>query len=43
VYDRFIELETLGPLQQIEPGEALEHTEEWEIYTAQAEQVFQTP
>jgi hypothetical protein len=43
VYDRFIELETLGPLQRIEPGEALEHTEDWEIYTTQAEQVFQTP
>jgi hypothetical protein len=43
VYDRFIELETLGPLQWIETGKSIEHTEEWEIYTdsAQAEQAFQ--
>ncbi len=43
VYNRFIELETLGPLQWIEPGDFVEHTEEWEIYTdqVQAEQAFQ--
>ncbi len=43
VFNRFIELETLGPLQWIEPGKSIEHIEEWEIYTdpEQAEQAFQ--
>lgn len=43
VYDRFIELETLGPLQWIEPGKSVEHVEEWELYTDknQAEQALQ--
>lgn len=27
-----LELETLGPLQNIEPGEAIEHHEEWRLY-----------
>ena len=29
--DRHIELETLGPLVRLAPGEAVEHVEEWEI------------
>lgn len=31
--DQFIELETLGPLTKIEPGDAIFHNETWEIYT----------
>jgi len=31
--DQFIELETLGPLTKLEPGESVFHTETWEIYT----------
>jgi hypothetical protein len=31
--DRFIELETLGPLARLEPGETLEHVEDWTWYT----------
>ncbi len=30
--DRFIELETLSPLATLQPGEALEHDEEWEVH-----------
>ncbi len=30
--DRFLELETLGPLTRLEPGASLFHTETWEIY-----------
>lgn len=30
--DRFIELETLGPLTQLAPGESLSHTEVWEVF-----------
>lgn len=33
VNDRFLELESLGPLQQLEPGASALHTEEWEVYT----------
>jgi len=29
--DRFVELETLGPLVQLEPGQAVSHVEQWEI------------
>lgn len=29
--DLFVELETLGPLTTLQPGEALQHTEEWLI------------
>ncbi len=29
--DRHVELETLGPLVRLEPGEGVEHVEEWEI------------
>jgi len=29
--NRHVELETLGPLQRLEPGAAVEHVEEWEI------------
>ncbi|HSB01937.1 MAG TPA: hypothetical protein VLE49_14905, partial [Anaerolineales bacterium] len=31
--DQFIELETLGPLTKLEPGESVFHTETWEVYT----------
>ncbi len=30
--DRFLELETLGPLVLLEPGEAVEHVEHWFLY-----------
>lgn len=30
--DRFIELETLGPLVELHPGEAVTHSESWQIY-----------
>jgi hypothetical protein len=30
--DQFIELETLGPLSQIKPGQSVEHTETWELF-----------
>ncbi len=29
--DRFIELESLGPLRSVKPGETVRHIEEWEI------------
>ncbi|HLO28456.1 MAG TPA: hypothetical protein VK249_04940 [Anaerolineales bacterium] len=31
--DKFIELETLGPLTKLEPGKSVFHMETWEIYT----------
>lgn len=31
--DQFIELETLGPLTKLEPGDSILHAETWEIYT----------
>jgi len=31
--DQFIELETLGPLTKLEPGQSVVHTETWEVYT----------
>jgi hypothetical protein len=31
VYDRFLELETLGPLMQLEPGASASHHEEWRL------------
>jgi hypothetical protein len=31
--DEFIELETLGPMTKLEPGESVFHAEAWEIYT----------
>lgn len=34
VKDRFLELETLGPLTLLEPGESLQHSERWEIDSA---------
>jgi hypothetical protein len=37
--DRFIELETLGPLVRLEPGQSAVHTETWEIHVGLA---FQT-
>jgi hypothetical protein len=30
--NRFLELETLGPLVKLEPGQSVSHTEVWEIY-----------
>ena len=30
--DRFVELETLGPLCRLEPGQAVTHVETWEIH-----------
>ena len=30
--DQFIELETVAPLQVIEPGKTITHTEQWELY-----------
>jgi hypothetical protein len=43
VYNRFIELETLGPLGWLQPGECVEHVEDWEIYTdlEEAKSIFQ--
>jgi hypothetical protein len=32
VNDQFLELETLAPLQTIQPGETIIHTERWELY-----------
>jgi hypothetical protein len=32
--DEFIEMETVGPLTRLDPGEAVEHLETWEIYPA---------
>jgi hypothetical protein len=29
----FMELETLGPLQKVEPGESVEHVEHWSLFT----------
>jgi hypothetical protein len=31
--DQFIELETLGPLTKLEPGDSIFHMETWEVYT----------
>ncbi len=31
--DRFIELETLGVLQVMQPGQTVTHTETWQVYT----------
>ncbi len=30
--DKFIELETLGPITEIQPGETVTHVETWEVY-----------
>ena len=32
VWNRFLELETLGPLVRLEPGAATTHVETWEFY-----------
>jgi len=32
VFNRFIELETLGPIQSTKPGQVISHVEDWEIY-----------
>ena len=39
--DRFIEIETVGPLTHLEPGQAATHVERWELHAALA--VAQTP
>jgi hypothetical protein len=31
--DDFVELESLSPLKQVEPGQTIHHIEEWEILT----------
>ena len=31
--DQFVEVETLGPLHRLEPGDSAEHEETWEIYS----------
>ncbi len=31
--DRFLELETLGPLELLEPGDSVEHVEHWFLYS----------
>jgi hypothetical protein len=38
VKDKFIELESLGPVVPVEPGESITHVEEWLAYTG-----FETP
>jgi hypothetical protein len=30
--DQFIELESLGPVEPIEPGQTVRHSELWEVY-----------
>ncbi|MDI7276941.1 MAG: hypothetical protein QME94_13265, partial [Anaerolineae bacterium] len=30
--NRFLELETLGPLELLEPGDSVEHVEHWFLY-----------
>ncbi|WP_299024002.1 hypothetical protein [uncultured Thermanaerothrix sp.] len=32
INDRFLELETLGPLMRLAPGESLEHIEDWYLF-----------
>ncbi len=32
VNDRYIEIETLGPLTQLQPGQSIRHVETWEAY-----------
>lgn len=34
VWDRFLEIETLGPLATVEPGAAIVHVESWELHRA---------
>lgn len=29
---RFLELETIGPLQKLEPGQSVQHTETWQVF-----------
>jgi hypothetical protein len=38
--DRFIELESLGPLVTLEPGATAAHTETWEVYTEPPEELI---
>jgi hypothetical protein len=32
--ERFIELETLGPLQEVQPGGSIQHSETWQLFHA---------
>jgi len=32
--DQFLELETLGPLQEIQPGDSIQHVERWDLFHA---------
>jgi hypothetical protein len=32
--DRFIEMETLGPVTRLEPGQAVDHVETWELHAS---------
>ena len=34
VWDKFLEMETLGPLARLEPGSTATHTETWELFAA---------
>jgi hypothetical protein len=34
--DLFLELETIGPLRQLAPGQSAQHIEEWEVFTGLA-------
>jgi hypothetical protein len=35
--DRFIEVETVGPLGRLEPGQSATHVEEWELHRAEGD------
>ena len=30
--ERFLELETLGPMRDLQPGESIDHVEEWSLH-----------
>ena len=34
-----LELESLGPLQTLEPGRSVEHGETWELHTANPDRI----
>jgi hypothetical protein len=36
--DEFIELETLGPLTRLQPGQSVSHVETWEVYSGVTDQ-----
>ncbi len=41
--DAFIELETLGPLTRLQPGQSVEHVETWELFPAPGVPVERSP